>query len=321
VRVFAYFVYRYNAKRIYPELHLRPSLFRRDRLKEVTGFSIYAAIIDWANKLNYHLDEVVIGVILGPTAVAVWAPAERIISGTQRLTNQLNGVLFPVIVDSDASQQRERLQRILVEGTRLSLATVLPIAMTLVVLADPIVRAWLGARAETVAGAIPVIQILAFAVAIRVGNATGNTLLKGAGQHRLVAWVNLATGAVNVALSILLINRFGLPGVAVGTLIPIAAASFFVLFPAACRRVGIPVARAVAISVLPALWPAALAGAALYLSRLISSGTLLAVVLQAAAGAVLYLALFVVALGRHNRAVYTTKVKELLGRRPLASAA
>lgn len=321
VRVFAYFVYRYNAMRIFPELRLRPSLFRRDRLKEVTGFSIYASIIDWANKLNYHLDEVVIGVILGPTAVAVWAPAERIISGTQRLTNQLNGVLFPVIVDSDASQQQERLQRILLEGTRLSLATVAPIAMTLVVLADPIVHAWLGARAETVAGAIPVIQILAFAVVIRVGNATGNTLLKGAGQHRLVAWVNLATGAVNVVLSIQLIKRFGLPGVAVGTLIPIAAASFFVLFPAACRRVGIPVARAVAVSVLPALWPAALVSAGLFATRLISSGTLLAVVLQAAAGGVLYLALFVVALGRHNRAAYTAKVKELLGRRrPLASA-
>ena len=37
-------------------------------------------------------------------SVAVWAPAERIISGVQRLTNQLNGVLFPTIVDSDASR-------------------------------------------------------------------------------------------------------------------------------------------------------------------------------------------------------------------------
>ena len=32
---------------------------------------------------------------------------------------------------------------------------------------------------------IPVLQILAVAVAIRVGNATGTTLLKGAGEHRL----------------------------------------------------------------------------------------------------------------------------------------
>ena len=88
---------------MFPPLQIRPSLFRRSRLREVTGFSIYASIIDWANKLNYQMDQVVIGVFLGSTYVAVWAPAERIISGVQRLTNQLNGVLFPTIVDSDAS--------------------------------------------------------------------------------------------------------------------------------------------------------------------------------------------------------------------------
>ena len=72
----------------------------KDRLREVTGFSVYSSIIDWANKLNYELDEIVIGVFLGPAPVAVWAVAERIISGTQRLTNQGNAVLFPVVVDS-----------------------------------------------------------------------------------------------------------------------------------------------------------------------------------------------------------------------------
>ena len=320
VRVLAYFVYRHNALRIYPQLRIRPSLFRRTRLKEVTGFSIYVSIIDWANKLNYQLDEIVIGVILGPMAVAVWAPAERIISAVQRLTNQLNGVLFPLVVDSNALQQQATLQRILIEGTRFSLATVVPISLTLIVLADVLIRAWLGPRADAVAGCIPVIQILAIAVAIRVGNATGNVVLKGAGRHRFLAWVNLATGAVNVLLSILLIGPYGLPGVAVGTLLPIAAASCFVLFPAACRRAGLPLARTVATAVLPAVWPAAVVGVVLLALRPYAPGTVLAVVLEAATGAALYFVLFVAALGRRERAFYTSKLKELVRRgEPLTS--
>jgi O-antigen/teichoic acid export membrane protein len=321
VRVVAYFVYRSNAYRIFPDLRIRPSLFRKSRLRELTGFSVYSSIIDWANKLNYQLDELVIGAMMGPAAVAVWAPAERIISGTQRLTNQLNGVLFPVVVDSDASQQKERLRQILLQGTRLSLAMVVPIAATLVILADPLIHAWLGARATAMAGAIPIIQILAVGVAIRVGNATGTTVLKGAGQHRMLAFVNLATGVANVLLSIALIRRYGLVGVAVGTLIPIAIASLFIIFPAACRRVGLPLGRAFAHSVFPALWPAFVVGLALAASRNISSGTLLAVVLQTVGGGVLYLALFyAVAIGRRDRALYTAKVMELLGRPHLASA-
>jgi O-antigen/teichoic acid export membrane protein len=319
VRIAGYLIYRRNAYRIYPDLEISWSLFRRGRLREVTGFSIYSSIIDWANKLNYQLDELVIGMFMGSAWVAIWAPAERIISGTQRLTNQLNGVLFPVIVDSDASQQQRRLQQILLQGTRLSLAMVVPIAAALILLAEPLLRAWVGPK---MLGAAPVLQILAVAVAIRVGNATSTTLLKGANCHRMLAWVNLGTGFVNLALSIVLIKPFGLTGVAVGTLIPIAFSAIFILFPASVRRVGLPIGYAVTHSVLPALWPALVVGAGLALTRLISSGTLLAVVLQAAAAGVAYLALFfALAIGRTDRLLYATKAMELLGWRRLASAA
>ena len=321
VRVIAYFVYRMNAYRIFPELHISASLFRRERLREVTGFSVYSSIIDWANKLNYQMDELVIGAFIGSGAVAVWAPAERIATGTQRLTNQLNGVLFPAIVDSDASKQQDRLQQILLQGTRLSLVMVVPITVALILLADPLIHAWLREKAAAMAGAIPVIQILAVAVAIRVGNATGTTVLKGAGEHRMLAFVNLGTGLANLALSIALIKRFGLVGVAYGTLIPIALSAVFILYPAACRRVGLPVGYAFMHSVLPAVWPAFVAGGAMALTRHISSGTLLAVVLQAFGGGVLYLALFyAVAIGSADRVLYTAKVMELLGRRRLAAA-
>jgi O-antigen/teichoic acid export membrane protein len=321
IRLLGYYVYRQNAFRVFPPLRIRPSLFRMARLREVTGFSIYASIIDWANKLNYQIDQVIIGIFLGSAAVAVWAPAERIISGVQRLTNQLNGVIFPTIVDNTAAQQQEQLQEILREGTRLSLVMVVPISAALIVLADPLVHAWLGAQAGSVAGCIPVIQILAVAVGIRVGTATGTTILKGAGDHRLLAWVNLATGIVNAVISILVINRFGLVGLAWGTLLPLAVSSIFILFPAACRRVGLPLRRAYTEAVLPAMWPAFVAAGVMALTRQISSGTLLAVAFEATVGGVIYLALFfAVAIDREDRAYYLARATQLTRKGGLAPA-
>ena len=148
VRIVAYLIYRRTPTASSRSSRSVRRCFRRARLREVTGFSVYSSIIDWANKLNYQLDDARDRRVLGSSAVAVWAPAERIITGTQRLTNQLNGVLFPVIVDSDASQQKLRLQQILLQGTRLSLATVVPIAAALILLADPLIRAWLGPRSR-----------------------------------------------------------------------------------------------------------------------------------------------------------------------------
>jgi O-antigen/teichoic acid export membrane protein len=196
---------------------------------------------------------------------------------------------------------------------------VVPISATLFVLADPLVRAWVGPE---MIGSVPVIQILSIAVAIRVGNATATTLLKGAGQHRMLAWINLGTGIVNILLSVLLIHPYGLAGVAVGTLVPIAISSVFIVQPAACRRVGLPVARAVNQSVLPAVWPAFVVAAVLTLTRDISAGTFLAVVLHAIGAAVLYFALFFgFAISRKDRRYYIAKALELSGRRPVPTAA
>lgn len=314
VRVLTYFVYRSNALRIYPALVISPSLFKRHRLREATGFSVYSLLIDWANKLNYQFDNLVIGAFMGPAPIAVWAVAQRIIVGTQMLSNQLNGVLFPLIVDSDASQRHERLRQILIQGTRLSLVMVLPIAVALVALGEPLVRAWVGPQ---MLGSVIILQILAVAVAIRVGNGTGNTLLKGAGQHRMLAWINLGSGIANVALSVVLIRPFGLRGVAIATLIAVAC-SAAVLYPLACRRVDVPVGVAFRRSILPPVWPAIVVGTLLWLTRHVWSGTLLAVMLHAALGAALYLGLFILlGMSRSDRATYASRVRELLGRHPL----
>ena len=78
VRVLTLWVYRANADRVFPGLRVSASLFRLSRLREVTGFSIHMAVIDWANKLNYSVDALVIGAFLNTSAVAVWAIAQRL---------------------------------------------------------------------------------------------------------------------------------------------------------------------------------------------------------------------------------------------------
>jgi O-antigen/teichoic acid export membrane protein len=144
VRMVGYVAYTYNAFRVFPELRIRRRHFRRERLREVTGFSVFVLILDIANKLNYSTDAVVIGAFMGTTAVAIWAVAQRLIEIVQRITDQLNGALFPVVVDSSTIQRLDRLQVILVQGTRLSLGMVVPMSTVLALVARPLVLVWVG---------------------------------------------------------------------------------------------------------------------------------------------------------------------------------
>jgi O-antigen/teichoic acid export membrane protein len=317
VRVAAYFLYRWNALRIYPALKIRWSLFCWKRLREVTGFSVYTLVIDCANRLNYQCDTLVIGAFLGAAPIALWTAASRIILGTQTLTNQLNGVLFPTVVDCATAGRRDRLREIFLQGLQLSLVMVVPIATALVVLGDPLIRAWVGPQ---MLGSVPALQILAVAVAIRVGNGTATTLLKGAGGHRMLAAVNFAVGVGNVLLSILLVRRFGLAGVAFATLAAVICATL-ILSPAACRRVDVPVTLALRRSVVPALWPSLIVGGALILTRDLSAGGgLIRVLAHAGGGWLLYIALFFLAIRREERAAYIAKAQELLRRTPFAES-
>jgi O-antigen/teichoic acid export membrane protein len=261
VRLLALGIYRANAYRVFPGLKLRPSLFSRARLKEVTSFSVFMALIDWANKLNYSLDAVIIGSLLNTSAVAIWSIGQRLAETTLRVSNQLNEVLFPTLVDRSTSRRVREMQSIFLVGTRLSVATVVAVGGTLALMAGPLVEAWVGPR---FAGSVIVVRLLALTVIVRVSIATAATLLKAAGGHKLVAYTSLITSFVNLGLSLVLIGPMGLAGVALGTLLPVAFTSLFILLPAGCRRVHLRLRDVLIKAFWPALWP--VGGMALFIA-------------------------------------------------------
>jgi O-antigen/teichoic acid export membrane protein len=310
-RLLGYLWYRLNGYLVFPLLEIRPSLFRMERLREVSRFSVYILIQTLAQKVNYATDPVVIGAFLSTAAVAVWTVAQRLAYIVLRLTNQLNEVLFPVVVDCDSTQRTERLRELLVQGTRISVALVMPIAGALALLAEPVVVGWTGPE---FADAAVVLQLLIVVVLVRVGTSTADTVLKGGGHHRLLAWSNTAAATANIVLSILLLHVFGLPGVALATLLPIAVRAVVVVLPVACARVDLPLRAFVGQALWPTAWPAVVALLPLWMVRESVPASLLVAIACGAASALVYAALFVgVAIDRDDRRLYAAKLRSIAG--------
>ena len=309
VRVAALLVYRLNAYRVFPSLHVDWRSFRTERLREISGFSVFMLLLDGAYKVNYSTDVLVIGALVGAPAVALWAPAQRLCEVTLRLSNQVSEALFPIVVDCDVSQRAARLRMILVHGTRLSLATVIPIAGSVVLLAHPLLMAWIGPSFVQTA---TIVQILATVVIVRVGTSTASVVLKGAGLHRTLTALVGGMAIANLVLSIALIPPLGLVGVALGTLLPVTAMSLFGMVPLAARRVNISLVHLFREAVWPALWPAAVAGGLVLITREQLPARLLAIALQIVIGAAVYLGLFLVAVGSAGRREYLRQAGVLL---------
>jgi O-antigen/teichoic acid export membrane protein len=248
----------------------------------------------------------------------LWSPAQRLTEVMLRLSNQLSEALFPLVVDCDASQSAKRLRMLFVQGTRLSLATVVPIAGGTALLAGPLLAAWIGRSFSPAATAATtaITQILALVVILRVGSSTASVVLKGAGLHRQLTWLISATAIANLVLSVALIPSLGLTGVAIGTLLPVGAVSIFGLIPAACRRVGVSLIELTREALWPALWPAGVAAALLIVTRDRFPVSLLMVAVQLALGAAIYLGLFLLAVGSDGRQEYVRHASILLKRSP-----
>lgn len=241
VRMSPYYLYRRNAKAVFPDLRLSFGLFRRERLREVTSFSIYIAITDWSSRLNYAVDTFTIGIFLNTAAVGVYAVGLRLSEALFRMTNQLHLFLFPAIVHRATEGRIDEQRRLLVQATRFQLAVGLALAGTVIAVADVLIQTWVGPGFER---GFVTAQLLAYVVVLRAWMALPSTLLRGSGEAAYVAKSASACAVANVLLSVVLVKTMGLVGVALGTVIPVTVTAAFMIFPAACRAVELQIGRA-----------------------------------------------------------------------------
>jgi O-antigen/teichoic acid export membrane protein len=220
--------------------------------RRLLGFSWPLLVIDLAALLQSRTDEIVVGIALSLGAIAPYALARRLSTVPRMLAEQFVVLLLPLASELDAVADRERLQLLYLTGVRVSLAIAMPLTGCFLILAVPIVDAWVGPGFE--AGA-PVMVILAIATAIDLSLWPAGFVLQGINRHRWVAPIALASGLANLGLSLALAQPFGIVGVAVGTLIPTAVEAALLVTPLALRALGVGPWKFVTQALAPAVLP------------------------------------------------------------------
>jgi len=302
-----YLAYAWSAWHVFPELEIRPRHFSRKDWRDVTAFSMYLFIVGLGSQISFNVDNLVVGAYLGTVAVAVYAVAARISDYQRRVCDQFSGMMFPVVVGFGALGDVDALRGALIDGGRVSALLVAGVTTCLAAFAGPLIEHWMGAGFE---GSVASFYVLALVGVLTVSHAAQSNVLLATGAHRLVAAIWIIEGAANLALSLVLVRPLGAVGVALGTLIPMAVGHVGVMTPMACRRVGLPWRRFMALTLGPAILSAVPAGiCAIAMRMLMPQQSTVAVVLEAAAAGMLYVFTVVAAgLDRSTRRHYVDSV-------------
>jgi len=280
---------------------LRPRLASAATARELLGLAGYISLTEAASAAVYVIGRTLLGVFKSAGAVGLLEGPIRVHNLIRALNAAVTVVVLPAASGYFAAGDERRLRELLLRGSRYMLALIVPIAVTGMVLAGPILEVWLG---SDFAEAGPAMAILLSHWLLSGMSGVAAATLVGVGRARDLARWAVGVAVASVALMLALTPLLGIEGVALATAVP-----YVLLFPyllaITLRAVPLLAAELVRSAFLPAWTLGGALAVALALARGVadvdSPGPLVAVALGGLAA--YWAAYYALVLDRDERAL------------------
>lgn len=205
-------------KRYYGHIEFKIKYVTAESSKQIINYGKYTLLNMIANQVMYYTDSFVIAGIMSVASVTFYSVAWGIVEYLKQFCYSFARVFFPVISEYAAVSDYKKICEIMNNGTRYMLLLNLPLSMSIICFGKPFIALWMGEKyAQT---GYSILTVLLVAEIIRIPQMIGVSVLFGISKHKVLSIANTAAGVINLIISILLANRFGLVGVAVGTAFP-----------------------------------------------------------------------------------------------------
>jgi O-antigen/teichoic acid export membrane protein len=277
------------ARRTIPELRISRELVSLELLRRMMRYSLQVFVIVITGLVIIQADGLIIAMFLPVAMVTLYAGAFRLYQICRELAGSATAALIPHAAASAASADWERVRHVLLRGTKYSNAFILLLALPVIMFAEPVLVAWAG---EDFADVAVVAQILLISLVVNNNHLAAGSMLIGTGRVAPYAKLHACWALSNIILSVVLVQRFGLKGMALGTAIPIMLLEpLYVRI--ALREFSVPAAQFVRESVLKPVVPALAAGGALFAAAsALESPGIVTILALSAAYSVVFLSLF-----------------------------
>jgi O-antigen/teichoic acid export membrane protein len=201
-----------------PEIVLRPVRPTREEVFKLFNYGKYVLLANIGDKIVFTTDAIVIGMFLPIASLTPYAIAGTLIGNMRSVVMAMASIFNPLTSHLRAGGDETALQLVLRSGAKAAMTVGLPLCIGFITLGELFVTLWMGPAHAGMASRV--MTALAAGYIIGLPYYTISGILYGLGAHRVVAILRIVEGAMNLVLSIVLVNTIGLVGVAIGTAIP-----------------------------------------------------------------------------------------------------
>lgn len=186
-------------------------------LKEIFSYSFYIFLNTIIDKINWNVDQFILGAVSGTTAVAVYSAAAQINNMYLHFSTAISGVLLPKVTQMEAKHaSNEEFTKLFIKTGRLQFSILALIVTGFILFGQQFIMWWAGAGYEQ---SYIICCILMIPILVPLIQNVGLSILqaKNLYKNRTKMFIFIAIG--NVIISIILAKPYGGIGVALGTAI------------------------------------------------------------------------------------------------------
>jgi O-antigen/teichoic acid export membrane protein len=229
----------FYAVKLMPNLRISPAFFSSRMIKGTLSFSVYAYIATVSNMLLAKTDQLVISTTIGVTMVALYQAGAKIGEMFGAFTTQLPDTFSPAAAHLHAKGDKSFLQRLLLDGTRLSVIIATPAYLISAFSMEAVLRFLTDGKNYTYQTYWVAQILLLWQYVTVVTQSVQKRVFMVTGHEKRLMWLGLGEAFLNLVLSVALVLYFkNIICVALGSLIATTVFGCFTVWPWAAREVG-----------------------------------------------------------------------------------
>ncbi len=205
-------------RRLYPELRIRMQNWNPGTVRLIFSFGMYTTLLAASSRIIGFTDSLVISANLPVSLLTFFAIASNLTVYARTIVSGVSFTFTPLISALQAKGKRQEIQSVVLKGARFTTLAILPIVLTFILRGSSFIGLWMGPQFGPHSGAI--LRILAVALWAQGGYSIVVSTMFGLNRHKGLVPFFLVEAIVNLGLSIWLVQRIGIIGVAWGTAVP-----------------------------------------------------------------------------------------------------
>ena len=187
-------------------------------LKEICGYSFFIFLNIIIDKVNWSVDQFILGTIVGTSAVALYATAAQLNSMYLNFSTAISGVLLPKVTKMEANNASDKeFTDIFIRTGRIQYVVLALIITGFVLFGKEFIEMiWVG---KEYTESYYIACILMIPLTIPLIQNVGLSILQAKNRYKYRTMIFIGIAVLNIAISIPLANIYGGIGTALGTAI------------------------------------------------------------------------------------------------------